>query len=152
VACAVAHGTMHFSHGGTDLSVKLADEAFPPYEKVIPQSHARRVVVSRDALTDAVRRCEIVAAHAGGVRIELVSGALTVRSESPEVGDMSETLDVDYAGEPLTIGFNAKYLLDAIGAAGGDDLALELNESLDPGVVRPAIGDGFVGVVMPMRV
>ncbi|MCA9606300.1 MAG: DNA polymerase III subunit beta, partial [Myxococcales bacterium] len=49
--------------------------------------------------------------------------------------------------------FNAKYLLDVLGALTEDDVALELSGELDPGVIKP-VGDGadFVGVVMPMRI
>ena len=73
--------------------------------------------------------------------------------ESPDVGEGSEELDVDYAGEPLTIGFNARYVIDVLSALPDAEIALELSGELDPGVLRPATdGASFVGVVMPMRI
>src|SRR5690606_29026100 len=98
---------------GIQLSVKLADEQFPPYAKVIPQNQDKRVVCSRAALVEALRRISLVSSDkSGGVRLMLQDGSLRVVSENPDVGEGSEEVDVDYAAEPLTIGFNAKYFLD----------------------------------------
>jgi len=80
------------------------------------------------------------------------AGSLRIVSENPDVGEGSEELDVDYAGEPITIGFNAKYILDVLGSLTDDDVALELAGELDPGVIKPAGDTMFVGVVMPMRI
>jgi DNA polymerase-3 subunit beta len=136
------------------LSVKLAEEQFPPYGKVIPQNQDKRVVISRGGLVDALRRMSLVSSDkSGGVRFQLSAGSLRIVSENPDLGEGSEELDVDYAGTPLTIGFNAKYLLEALQALSDDQIALELAGELDPGVVRPATDpNAFVGVIMPMRI
>jgi DNA polymerase-3 subunit beta len=69
------------------------------------------------------------------------------------VGEGSEEVDVDYAGDELRIGFNARYLLDALSAMPHDEIAIELSGERDPGVIKPAGDDaGFVGVIMPMRI
>lgn len=142
---------------GTDvlLSVKLADEQFPPYGKVIPQQQKRRVVCPRQSLVDSLRRISLVSNDkSGGVRFMVEPGALRIVSESPEVGEGSEELDVDYAGDAVTIGFNARYLLDVLSALSEDEVALELSGELDPGVIKPVsdAATSFVGVVMPMRI
>lgn len=147
-------GSVFFKREGLALNVKLADEQFPPYEKVIPQRHQRRVVAGRTALIEALRRVQLVTSDkTGGVQLRIEPGVLRVSSQSSEVGEGSDELDVDFAGEPLTIGFNAKYMVDALSALSCDDVALELSGELDPGTIRP-VGDGidFVGVVMPMRI
>ncbi len=147
-------GNAFFRREGLLLSVKLADEQFPPYEKVIPQRHTRRVVAPRLALVEALRRIGLVASDkSGGVLLKVEAGLLRVQSQSTEVGEGSEELDVDYGGDPLGIGFNARYLLDALSALTSDEVALELSGELDPGMIRP-VGDGvdFVGVIMPMRI
>lgn len=137
--------------GDVTLSVKLTDESFPPYRKVIPTEVQRTVLAPRDALTAAVRRVSLVASSNGhGVRLTLSQGALRVQSEDPGRGEGSEELDVDYAGlDEIVIGANARYLLDVLGALTDDEVKLELQGDLDPIVIR---ADGFVGVVMPMRI
>jgi DNA polymerase III subunit beta len=153
VGVATVAGNAFFRGHDVVLSVKLADEAFPPYSKVIPQSHTRRVVVARELLVDALKRISLVASDkSGGVRLIIEAGKLEIMSENPDVGEGSEELDIDYGGEKLAIGFNAKYLLDALSAVPEDEVALELGGELDPGVVKPVGTTDFVGVIMPMRI
>lgn len=154
IGVATAGGNAFFRRDGLQLSVKLADEQFPPYSKVIPQSQSRRVVAVRGMLIEALRRISLVASDkSGGVRLTIEAGKLQITSENPDVGEGSEEIDVDYAGDPLVIGFNAKYLLDVLTALTHDEVALELSGELDPGVVKPGgDGVGFIGVIMPMRI
>lgn len=154
IGVATTGGNAFFRGADVLLSVKLADEQFPPYAKVIPQRQSRRVVTPRQALLDSLRRISLVSNDkSGGIRLSVSQGTLKILSENPDVGTGSEELDVDYAGEPVTIGFNARYLLDVLGALTEDEVALELSGELDPGVIKPC-GDtaDFVGVVMPMRI
>jgi DNA polymerase-3 subunit beta len=147
-------GNAFFKREGVILSVKLADEQFPPYAKVIPQGQDKRVVVSRAGMIEALRRMKLVSSDkSGGVRLMVSPGSLRIVSESPDVGEGSEELDVDYAGPALTIGFNAAYILDVLGALTEDEVVFELAGELDPGVIKPA-GEAtlFVGVIMPMRI
>ncbi|MDH5492006.1 MAG: DNA polymerase III subunit beta, partial [Myxococcales bacterium] len=84
---------------------------------------------------------------------DLQPGELRIQSQNPDVGEGHEIIEVDYAGEPLQIGFNAKYVLDVLGAMSKDEIAFELIGELDPGVLRPVDDEtDFVGVVMPMRI
>jgi DNA polymerase-3 subunit beta len=59
---------------------------------------------------------------------------------------------VEYAGQSLTIGFNAKYFLDILGSLEEDEVFLGLSGELDPAVVKPASERQFLAVVMPMRI
>jgi DNA polymerase-3 subunit beta len=154
VGVATQGGNAFFRREGIQLSVKLGDEQFPPYGKVIPKNQEKRVVCARMTLVEALRRISVVStAKSGGVRLMLSPGSLRVVSENPDIGEGSEELDVDYAGDPLTIGFNARYLLDVLSALSDDEVVLEFAGELDPGVIKPA-NDAtmFVGVVMPMRI
>ncbi len=154
ISVASVSGNAFFKREGVTLSVKLADEQFPPYAKVIPQGQDKRVVVSRPLMMEALKRMMLVSGDkSGGVRLMIAPGSLRIVSESPDVGEGSEELDVDYAGAPLTIGFNAKYINDVLGALSDDEVAFELAGELDPGVIKPA-GEQtlFVGVIMPMRI
>ncbi len=154
IAVASHAGNAFFKRDGVILSVKLADEQFPPYAKVIPQGQDKRVVVSRAGMIEALKRMKLVSSDkSGGVRLMVSPGSLRIVSESPDVGEGSEELDVDYAGPALTIGFNAAYILDVLGALTEDEVVFELAGELDPGVIKPA-GETtlFVGVIMPMRI
>jgi len=153
VSVATVGGSAFFSHDEVLLSVKLADEQFPPYAKVIPSSQSRRIVVSRILLAEALRRISLVANDkSGAVRFGIEPGTLKLTSENPDVGEGSEEIDVDFAGEPVEIGFNARYFLDALSSLTEDEVVLEVGGALDPGVIRPVGPTDFIGVIMPMRI
>ena len=153
VEVASGGGNAFFRRDDVLLSVKLIDEQFPPYGKVIPSAQHRKVGVSRALLTEALRRISLVASDkSGAVRFGIEPGILRITSENPDVGEGAEELDVDYAGEPIEIGFNARYVLDVLGSLTEDEVRLELGGQLDPGVIRPQGPTDFVGVIMPMRI
>jgi DNA polymerase-3 subunit beta len=153
LSVATAGGNAFFRHEDVLLSVKLADEQFPPYGKVIPKQQQRRVGIGRLLLIDALKRISLVANDkSGAVRFNVEPGTVRITSENPEIGEGSEELDVDFAGEPVEIGFNVRYVLDALGALTEDEVALELGGQLDPGVIKPIGPTDFIGVIMPMRI
>ena len=152
--CLGTSGSYIFAKSGDSiLSAKQVDEQFPPYEKVIPKKHTRRLVASREVLVDAIKRTSIVAEkRTDGIRCTLSEGALRFECESAENGEGSEEVSVDYSGEPLTIGFSARYMLEALIAPPDDEVVLELSGELSPCVIKPSTDDRFIMVVMPMRI
>jgi DNA polymerase-3 subunit beta len=68
------------------------------------------------------------------------------------MGDAREELDIDYAGEPLSIGFNSKYLIDAIAVSGAKEIMFGLQDDLSPAQVVPTDDPDTLAVVMPMRI
>ncbi len=87
-----------------------------------------------------------------GITITLKKGLMEIVSNNPELGDAREELDVDYDGENLKIGFNAKYLIDILTSIADETVDMELNDQLSPGVIRPQSDHNYTCVVMPMRI
>jgi DNA polymerase-3 subunit beta len=134
------------------LVSKLIDAEFPPYDQVIPSTNDRDVILSRALFLEALRRVSIVSSDRTlGVKFSLSEGCLEIITNNPSVGEGSEQLDVNYEGEELTIGFNARYFIDILSVLSDDEVKVELSGELDPVVVKD-LKDTFVGVVMPMRV
>jgi len=139
--------------GELALSVKLNNVAFPPYKQVIPTSHQRRVTVPREEFQGALRRAEVMAPEkTATVRLELSEGKLELTADNPDLGVAHQELGIDYDGESLVAGFNARYLMEVLEVIDGDEVALEFQGELDPCVVKPVDGPDFLGVVMPMRI
>ncbi len=146
-------GNAFFRREDLTLSIRLSEEDFPPYGKVIPQSNEKKVFIARTLMIDALRRISLLAREKTGVvHFVLSSGKLVIKSENPELGEGQEEIDVDYDGDDLEIGFNARYLIDVLSAVIEENVVFELNGELDPGVVRPDGATDFVGVIMPMRI
>ena len=152
---AVSAGNAFFRRDDVLLNVKLAEEQFPPYDKVIPQNQSKRVVAARNQFISSLRRISLVTSEKNGgvIQLHIEPGIMRIVSQNPDIGEGVEEVEIDYAGDNLSIGFNARYLLDALSALTYDDVALELSGELDPGIIRP-VGEGtdFVGVIMPMRI
>jgi DNA polymerase-3 subunit beta len=68
------------------------------------------------------------------------------------LGEAEEVLPADFAGEELTIGFNARYLLDALGPMDAERVVVDLKDALSPGVFKSASDDAHLCVIMPMRI
>jgi DNA polymerase-3 subunit beta len=135
------------------MTARLIEGQFPNYEAVIPKNHPGKLVISRAALASALRRVSVMAEERNKpVKLALAPAVLRLTASSQDLGEAEETLDVDYAGEEVTIGFNSRYLLDAIGPVEGDQIVLEFKDALSPGVVRSASDQGYCCVIMPMRI
>jgi DNA polymerase-3 subunit beta len=146
-----------FDRPGLRLTMRLIEGVFPDYRQVIPRSSEKIVKLPRVGFLETLRRVSLLStdkAHA--VRLELSKGTLRVLSQNPDLGEAREEIAVEYAGEPLKIGFNARYILDVLTALQADDVQFELADDLSPGVVRPdpekPQDQGFTSVVMPMRI
>ncbi len=139
------------------LSIKLNAVTFPPWQQVVPKDFQRRAGIQRDELAAALRQAAVIAPEkTATVKLQLEKGNLQLHADNPELGAINLDLPVDYEGSSLTAGFNANYLLDALGAVDSDRVYLDFQGELDPCVLRPAADEGeapdFLAVVMPMRI
>ncbi len=142
-----------FQGGGMSFAVRLVDAQFPPYSQVIPQQSEKMVRVPRAAFAEALRAVSVAASErTGGVRVTLTGRTMRITTESPESGEGFDEVPIEYSGPDITIGFNAKYFLDVLGALEEDDVLLGLGGELDPAVVKPVGERQFLAVVMPMRI
>jgi DNA polymerase-3 subunit beta len=77
---------------------------------------------------------------------------MTISANNPDLGEAVEEVEIEYKGKPLTMGFNARYLIDVLGVLNSEtDVGVELKDELSPSVVREDGDDGYLYVVMPMR-
>lgn len=135
------------------LSVKLNNVVFPPYEQVIPKKYDRRVTADRAELVDMLTRAEVMAPEkTATVRVQLAPGSMQVTADNPDLGVAHQEIEVEYQGDPLVAGFNARYMLDILGGCESQRVTLDFQGELDPCVIRPVEGSDYLGVVMPMRI
>ncbi len=142
-----------FKRDGLVMVSKLIDGNYPNYQQVIPAKNTKKISVPRDLFTHAVKRVSILAKDkTNAVKLQLEKKSLILSTNNPEVGEANEELSIEYAGEGLTIGFNSRYLLDALSAMDRPTISLELNDSLSPCLITEEGNETYRCVVMPMRV
>ncbi len=135
------------------MTARLIEGQFPNYEAVIPKAHPKRLIISRGALTAALRRVSVMAEERNKpVKFTLGPAMLRLSASSQELGEAEEVLDVEYAGEELVIGFNSRYVLDAISALEKDQVVFDLKDAQSPGVIKSVEDEGYLCVIMPMRI
>jgi len=142
-----------------DIVSRLIDGNFPDYERIIPRGHGTRAVVNTKALHSAVRIASFFARDAANVvRLafepgdELRPGTVVVSAQAAEVGGNQGEVEAAIDGDALEIAFNAKYMLDLLGAIGSDQVAVEMSTPSSPGVFRPVDETDFTHVIMPMHI
>jgi DNA polymerase-3 subunit beta len=142
-----------FLVGDTLLVMRLIEGAFPDYRQVIPRASDGGARVDREALARALRRISIVSAEKSrAVKLALAPGALEISTTNPDLGEAKEELEMEYSGRPITVGFNARYLLDFLAVTHTDTVVLDLADETSPGLLRGLGEEGHLGVVMPMRI
>jgi DNA polymerase-3 subunit beta len=153
-SCKLAIKTPHLFLVQDDiaLAVKLIEAQFPPYEQVIPKDHKRIITIDRTRFIDSLRRAQLMSSETRGVKLSATRDGVTVTSDNPDLGEVREELDAEYNGEAIAIGFNPKYVVELLGQMTADQITIALGGELDPGLIRPLIGDDYLGVVMPMRI
>jgi DNA polymerase-3 subunit beta len=136
-----------------ELFMRLIDSDFPDYTKVIPQGNPNIAKLDHDELLQALRRVSILSSERyKGIRMEFMDGKVSISANNPDLGEAVEDIDADYKGKTISIGFNARYLMDVLAVLGGDgEVDIALKDELSPSVIRKSGVDGYLYVLMPMR-
>ncbi|MGI3018110.1 DNA polymerase III subunit beta [Shewanella algae] len=131
---------------------KLVDGRFPDYRRVLPKGGDKIVLASRNQLKQALLRASILSNEKfRGVRVQLENALLKITANNPEQEEAEEIIDVDYAGQPLEIGFNVSYLLDVLNGLKADEVRITLSDGNSSALIENHVEEDSMYVVMPMR-
>jgi len=147
--------TLFFRIGSRLLTSRQLTGQFPNFEAVLPKDNSKIVPLNSDELNSAILRvAQFADERSRAVRLRLEKGELKISASSTEAGESEDSIEAPYTGEPLTIGFNAQYLVEFLKAAGTSEVRLELKDPQSAGQFRPAEGDDYKYryIVMPMRI
>ena len=151
----VGENHLFFSVDGRQLISRVIDAQFPAYERVVPKSNDKTIELERDRLTRAIKRVALLSSERSRtVKLNIGHDHLDISSSSPEVGEATETLTIEYSGDEVEICFNAQYILDFLGVVDSDSVQLHLKDEMSQAVMTPLESDGcdYTYVIMPMRV
>ncbi|MCL2366465.1 MAG: DNA polymerase III subunit beta [Oscillospiraceae bacterium] len=148
-------GSKHimFSIGDTLLISRRLEGEFLNYKNSIPQSANFQIKVEKEELISAVERVSLIISDKlkSPVRCVFGDGVVNLFSAS-SLGKASDECGIEGNGEELEIGFNDKYLIEALKAAPSDKVNIELNTGVTPCIISPA-GDesNFLYMILPVR-
>jgi len=139
-----------FGAGDVWLTSRRIDGQFPNYKQLLPETFEAEITTPREPLLQVIRRAGVLAQRNAPLRLRFAEGELAVSAQTQDVGEGHETTPIDYAGEPLEIGFNPDFLRDGLEAVSDDAVQLKLINPLRPGlIVSP--DESFWYLIMPIR-
>jgi DNA polymerase-3 subunit beta len=147
--------TLYFRVGPRLLTSRQLTGQFPNYEAVLPKDNNKSVTVNCEDLSGAIQRvAQFADERSRAVRLKIEKGELKISASSTETGESEDSIETNYNGDSVTIGFNAQYLLDFLKAAGSGEVRLEFKDAQSAGQLRPGEGDEYKYryIVMPMRI
>ncbi|MBN1403317.1 MAG: DNA polymerase III subunit beta [Opitutales bacterium] len=132
------------------LVSKVVEGNYPNYRQVVPKGNDQHIRINRETLLNTVRRASRVTSDKNNsVKVSVKPGILDITGSSPEIGESKVSVNVEYEGPEVTVGFNPQYLMDPLKALSRDEVIFEFKDELSPGVIRTP--DGFLCVIMPLR-
>ena len=148
-----AENSALFKKPGLTMVMRLIDGQFPEYQRVIPKEGEKNVLVPKTRFLEGLKRISLLSADkSNAVKIGLAPNQLRITSQNPDLGEAKDDLDIAYGGGPITIGFNARYLVDVLSVMESDEVTFELGDEHSPGVLHTPGDRSYTAVVMPMRV
>ncbi len=142
--------------GNATLLTRLVDAAFPDYESVVPKGHARKFHVEKDEMERLLRRAMVIADEfPHPVELALGERGLDLVARNVENEEAQLHAEGRYEGEPVRLGFNARYLKEAVDAVRAEHIRMEVGEGDAPALILPDEEQGTISeihVVMPMKI
>ncbi|MEL6390388.1 MAG: DNA polymerase III subunit beta, partial [Bacteroidota bacterium] len=144
-----------FAVDDTQVIIRLIDAKYPDYNAVIPYENANILSLERNVFQSSLRRIAIYANKSTNqVVLNISEGSLTCSAQDLDFSnEANEQLTCEYNGEPMNIGFNAKFLIEMLGVLGSDDIMLKLSTPNRAGILVPAEqpeGEDLIMLVMPV--
>lgn len=145
----------YFSFDQTLLSMRLIDAKYPDYNAVIPVNNPYHLQVNRYDLLSTLKRIVVYANKSTNqVIFNIQDKSLTISSQDMDLSnEATEQLSCTYEGEPMTIGFSGKYLIEMLSNMGGEHVNIELSSPSKPGIFLPteqASGEHLLMLIMPV--
>lgn len=135
------------------LAVRLIEGEFPDYAQVIPEGAGTILTLNTEEFTQALRRAMLVATDKTKfVRLDISKEGVKILSSSAELGEAKEDITATYSGKEVSMGFNARYMLDFLSSVGSaKEISIELHGELGPGKFYLDEDEGYLAIIMPMR-
>lgn len=132
------------------LSSLIVEGIYPKYQQVIPKDADKEITIKREPFMHALRKAfYLTSDETKTVSLKFSPGTCLIEARSPDKGTANVTLEVEYNGEEVTIGFNPQYLQDALKVLEAETVRLDVKDGSKPGTLRE--GQDFLYVLMPVN-
>lgn len=140
-----------FSIGNTKIVSRLIDGVFPEYEGIVPKNFGTTSIMQRNEIKDSIRTSGIFSSKLQDVILRFQESHVEVSSQNQEVGEYRTKIPSSFSGNPVTVSFNYRYILDGLNALHEDEIFFGCNDENAPALLRNKSDNSFIYVVMPIR-
>ena len=156
VSVSLNENKIKFSFNNLKIISKVIDGTFPDYTKVIPQNNDKKFKTNNSELKNAIDRVSAVAINeetkSKAIKLTIENNKLNLSVESQSKGSAKEEIDISYNNEKVDIGFNSRYLQDICNEVDGDEIDVNLLDSISPAIILDKTDENLFFVLMPMRI
>jgi DNA polymerase-3 subunit beta len=143
---------MAFMQGDQVIVSRKIDGKFPNYQQVIPSDNKLQVKINRNIFQQALKRVALLADEKSKmVRFDIQSGNITLTTDTTELGEAREEIAIAYSGEDVSVGLNAKYVLDVLNVMDDEEVVLNLKDEKSSCLITSNADKDYQSIVMPMR-
>lgn len=136
-----------------ELVSRLIEGDFPDYKRIIPDSFTTKIFINKDEFAQAIKIASVFARESANVvKLSLKKDSLDISANAPQIGQNKATVDARIEGDPLEIAFNYKFISDFLGSVKGEEIIIELNEPLTPGLFHNPQEPDYTHIIMPVRI
>jgi DNA polymerase-3 subunit beta len=141
-----------FDLKNTTVVSRLLEGIFVKYEDIMPKEYKTYVILNREELKDSVERASVLIKEGKNnfIKMAFSDGRMLLTSRNEE-GTFRDEIATEQTGNDLEIGFNARFILDALKAIPDEDIVLALNSSVTPCLIRPTEGKSYEYLILPVR-
>ena len=153
VSISVGQKHISFEIGGTVVVTRRLEGEFLNYRRSIPENFKYEIKVDRGEFMASIDRVSLIVSekNSSPVRMTVNDGVIDCLCVTP-IGRAEDVCTCEGNGEGLLIGFNDRYMKDALKASSTDKLKLCVNTASSPCIIKAADGsDGFTYMVLPVR-
>lgn len=153
VEICVGKSHVEFKIGATRMIARTLEGEFIRYRQILPAEWKTKTNVARRELESAIDRASLIARESKSnlVSFSIEGEQLRITSNS-ETSDTEEKIQVYTEGADLTIAFNVRYVTDVLKVLSDDNIVMRFNSNVSPCVICPEQGDGYLYLVLPVRV
>jgi DNA polymerase-3 subunit beta len=141
-----------FIQGDQVIVSRKIDGKFPNYQQVIPSDNKLQVQINRGMFQQALKRVSLLADEKSKmVRFDIKAGSIVLTSDTTELGEAREEVATSYSGEAVSVGLNAKYVLDVLNVMDDEEIILNLKDDKSSCLITSNGDKDYQTIVMPMR-
>ncbi|WP_432662103.1 DNA polymerase III subunit beta [Wukongibacter baidiensis] len=131
---------------------RLLEGEFINYDQIIPKEFKSKAKVSTKNLLDSIERASLLAKEGKNNLIKFsIKDEIMNVSSNVEIGSVNEEVSIELEGEDIDIGFNSKYLLEALKVIDSEEIYLEFTTGVSPCIMKPTDNDNYIYLLLPVR-